>query len=104
MNVFTIVYAHWQDDCVPGNSFIILDLIERVWEGLQGTQILLTGWFYIQPESLVKKETSLSINYKQANIFRYLHTRLGEDTNLDAIHNSSGVDILMQIPKEILVM
>jgi len=52
----------------------------------------------------VKKETSLSNNYKQANIFRYLHTRLGEDTNLDAIHNSSGVDILMQIPKEILVM
>ena len=52
----------------------------------------------------MKKETSLSINYKQADIVAYISTRLNEDTNLDAVDNSSGVDILMQILKEILVM
>ena len=95
------------DECVPGNQAKLLDSLNQVLQKSPGTRIFVTGRPQIRPEigrRLAGKVTSLSICPKRDDIIRYLHVRLGEDTNPDAMDNSLEADILKKIPDDISAM
>ena len=95
------------DECVPGNRVKLLDSLNQVLRKSPSTRIFVTGRPQIRREirrRLAGKVTSLSISPKRDDIITYLHTRLGEDPDPDAMDGSLEADILKRIPRDISAM
>ena len=95
------------DECVAGYRVKILDSLNQILEKSSATRIFVTGRTYIRPEigrCLADRVTSVSISPKREDIITYLHTRLREDTTLDAMDSSLEADILKKIPEDISEM
>ena len=80
----TFVCIDALDECVPGNQVKLLDSLNQI---LQNSP-----------------DTSLSISPKRDDIIGYIRTRLGEDTDPDAMDDSLEADILREIPEDISEM
>lgn len=92
------------DECMAGHRVKILDSLHKILEKSPGTRIFVTGRPHIRPEierCLAGKVASVSITPKRDDIVRYLHSRLHEDTTLDAMDDSLEAEILKKIPEEI---
>ena len=95
------------DECVPGNRVKFLDSLNQVLQKSPGTRIFVTGRPQIRPEvgrRLAGKVTSLSISPRRDDVIRYLHTRLGEDPDPDAMDSSLEAEILQKLPEDISEM
>jgi len=95
------------DECAPGNRVKLLVSLNQVLQKSSSTRLFLTGRPQIRPEigmRLAGKVTSLSISPKRADITRFLHTRLGEDTDPEAMDSSLEADILKKITDDISEM
>ena len=95
------------DECVPGNRVKLLDSLNQVLRRSPGTRIFVTGRPQIRPEvgrRLAGKVTSLSISPRRDDVIRYLHTRLDEDPDPDAMDSSLEAEILQKIPEDISEM
>jgi len=95
------------DECAAGNRVKLLDSLNQILEKSPGIRIFVTGRPHIRPEigrCLAGRVTSVSISPKRDDIIRYLHSRLHEDTNPDAMDSSLEADILKKIPEEISEM
>jgi len=71
------------------------------------TQVFLTGRPQIRPEMgrpLDGRVTNLSISPKREDIIGYIHPRLDEDTDPDAMDSSLKAVILKKIPEDISEM
>jgi len=79
------------DECVPRNRVKLLDSLGRILRKSPGTRIFVTGRPQIRPEierRLAGKATALCISPKRDDIIRYIHARLDEDTDPDAMDSS----------------
>ena len=95
------------DECVPGNRVKLLDSLNQVIRESPSTRIFVTGRPQIRPEverRLAGKIMSLCISLKRDDIITYLHIRLGEDPDPDAMDCSLEADILKRIPEDISAM
>ena len=95
------------DECVPGNRVKLLHSLSQVLQKSPGTRIFVTGRPQVRPEvgrRLTGKITSLSISPRKDDVIRYLHTRLGEDPDPDAMDSSLEAEILQKIPEDISEM
>ena len=95
------------DECVPGNRVKLLDSLYQILRASPGARIFITGRPQIGPEfarRLAGKVTNLSISPKRDDIIGYLHTKLDEDTNPDAMDSSLEADILQKIPEDVSAM
>ena len=95
------------DECVPGNRVKLLDSLNKILQNSPGTRVFVTGRPQIRPEigkRLTGRVTSLSISPKRGDIIGYIRTRLGEDTDPDAMDDSLEADILKKIPEDISEM
>jgi len=95
------------DECVPGNRVRLLDSLNQVLRESPGTRVFVTGRPQIGPEirrRLAGKITTLSISPKRGDIIRFLHTRLDEDTDPDAMDSRLEAYILKGIPKDVSAM
>ena len=95
------------DECVLGNRVKLLDSLNQILRDSPSTRIFITGRPQIGPEitrRLAGKVTTLSISPKRNDIIRYLHTKLDEDTNPDAMDSGLEADILERIPEDISAM
>ena len=91
------------DECVPRNLVKLLDSLNQILRRSPGTRIFVTGRPQIQPEigrRLAGKVASLSISPKSGDIISYIHTRLDEDMDPDAMDSSLEADILKKIPDD----
>ncbi|KAG0125350.1 hypothetical protein HOY82DRAFT_631732 [Tuber indicum] len=92
------------DECVEGHRVKILDSLKQILEKSPATRVFVTGRPHIRPEierRLTGRVGSVCISPKRDDIIGYLHTRLGEDTNPDAMDSSLEADILKKIPQEV---
>ena len=95
------------DECVPEHRAKLLNSLNQILRGSPATRIFVTGRPHIRPEigrRLVGRVTSLSISTKRDDIIRYLHSRLEEDTTLDAMDSSLEAEILKKIPEDVSEM
>ena len=95
------------DECVPEHRVKLLDSFNKILQKSPGTRIFVTGRPHIRPEigrRLAGRVTSLSISTRKTDIIRYLHSRLEEDTTLDAMDSSLEEEILKKIPEDISEM
>jgi len=103
----TFVCMDALDECVPGNRVKLLDSLNKILQNSPGTRVFVTGRPQIRPEirrRLAGRVTSLSISPKRDDIIGYIRTRLGEDTDPDAMDDSLEADILRKIPEDISEM
>src|SRR5437868_10627496 len=87
-----------------GHRVKLLDSLNQILQKSPGTRIFVTGRPHIRPDvgrRLTGRVKSVSVCPKRDDIIRYLHTRLGEDTNPDAMDSSLETDILKKIPQDI---
>ena len=78
-------------------------MLNQILQRSPGTRIFITGRPQIQPEvgrRLAGKVASLSISPKSGDIISYIHTRLDEDMDPDAMDSSLEADILKKIPDD----
>jgi len=90
------------DECAPGNRIKLLDSLNEILLKSPGTRIFVTGRPQIGPEvkrRLYGKVTSLPISPMKGDVIGYLHSRLGEDTDPDAMDSILEADILDKIPQ-----
>ena len=95
------------DECLPGNRIKLLDSLNQILRNSPGTRIFVTGRPQIQPEirgRLAGRVTTLSIIPEREDVIIYLHTRLGEDTNPDAMDSSLVAGILKKISEDVSAM
>ena len=95
------------DECVPEYRVKFLDSLNQILQKSPATRIFVTGRPHIRPEigrRLAGRVTSLSISTKRDDIIRYLHSRLEEDTTLDAMDSSLEAEILKKIPEDVSEM
>jgi len=95
------------DECVPGHRAKLLGSLNQILQESPGTRIFVTGRPHIGPEigrRLGGRMTSLSISPKRGDIVTYLHSKLGEDTTLDAMDGSLEAEILEKIPEDVSEM
>ena len=95
------------DECVPGNRVKILDSLNTVLQNSPGTRVFVTGRPHIRPEMerrLAGRVTTLFISPKRDDIIGYIHARLNEDPDPDAMDDSLEADILKKIPEDISEM
>jgi len=91
------------DECVAGDRVKILDSLNKILERSPDTRIFITGRPHVRPEirrCLAGRVTNVSISPKRDDIIRYIHSRLHEDTTLDAMDSRLEADILKKIPQE----
>ena len=95
------------DECAAGDRVKILDSLNQILEKSPDTRIFITGRPHVRPEirrCLAGRVTNVSINPKRDDIIRYIHSRLHEDTTLDAMDSRLEADILKKFPEEISEM
>jgi len=103
----TFVCMDALDERVPGNRVKLLDSLNKILRISPGTRVFVTGRPQIGPEMerrLPARVTSLSISPKRDDIIGYIHTRLDEDTDPDAMDSNLEADILRKIPEDISEM
>jgi len=103
----TFICVDALDECIPGNRIKLLDSLSQILRKSPGTRIFVTRRPQIQPEigrRLAGKVASLSISPKSGDIISYIHTRLDEDTDPDAMDSGLEAAILKTIPDEISEM
>ena len=103
----TFICVDALDECAAGHRVKILDSLNQILKKSPGTRIFVTGRSHIQPEigrCLPGRVASVSISPKRDDIIRYLHSRLHEDTNPDAMDSNLEADILKKIPEDISEM
>ena len=92
------------DECSEGYRVKLLDSLNQILQKSPGTRIFVTGRPYIRPmigRRLVGRVTSLAVGPTRDDIIEYINTKLGEDTNPDAMDSSLEADILKKIPEDI---
>ena len=95
------------DECVPEHRIKLLDSLGQILQKSPGTKIFVTGRPHIEPEirrRLTGRVTCLPICTKRADIIRYLHSRLKDDTTPDAMDSCLEADILRKIPEDLSEM
>ena len=95
------------DECAPEHRAKLLDSLNQILRKSPGTRVFVTGRSHIRPEirrRLAGRVMTLSISSKREDIIRYLHTRLEEDTNPDAMDSGLEADILRRIPEDVSEM
>jgi len=95
------------DECVEGCRVKLLDSLNQVLQVSPSTRIFITGRPHVLPEikkRLTKRATSIPISPKRDDIIGYLHSKLDEDTNPDAMDSRLEADILKKIPQDISEM
>ena len=103
----TFVCMDALDECVPGNRVKLLDSLNQILRMSPGTRVFITGRPQIRPKMgrrLARMVADLSISPKRGDIIGYIHTRLDEDTDPDAMDSSLKADILRKIPDDISEM
>ena len=103
----TFICVDALDECVPGNRVKLLDSLNQILRKSPSTRIFVTGRPQITPEirrHLAGRVTTLSISPKRDDIFRYLRTRLDEDTDPEAMDCDLEADILKKILDDISEM
>ena len=92
------------DECAEGYRAKLLDSLNQILQKSPGTRIFVTGRPYIRPmigRRLAGRVTSLAVGPKRGDIIGYINTKLGEDTNPDAMDSTLEADILRKIPEDI---
>ena len=92
------------DECAEAYRAKLLDSLDQILQKSPGTRIFVTGRPYIRPmigRRLVGRVTSLAVGPTRDDIIEYINTKLGEDTNPDAMDSSLEADILRKIPEDI---
>ena len=95
------------DECVEGHRVKLLDSLNQILQKSPSTRIFMTGRPHVLPEigrRLARRVTSISISPKRDDIIGYLHSKLDEDINPDAMDSSLEADILKKIPENISEM
>jgi len=95
------------DECVAGYRVKVLDSLNQILRRSPGTRVFVTGRPQIQAEvenRLSRRVMVLRITPRRHDIIGYLHTRLDEDTKLDAMDDSLKADILKKIPEDVSEM
>jgi len=103
----TFVCMDAMDECVPGNRVKLLDSLDKILQQSPGTRVFMTGRPQIRPEMgrrLPGRVANLPISPKRGDIIGYIHTRLVEDTDSDAMDSSLEEAILKKIPEDISEM
>ena len=103
----TFVCMDALDERVPGNRVKLLDSLNQILRASPGTRVFVTGRPQIRPEMgrrLPGRIVDLSISPKRDDIIGYIHTRLDEDPDPDAMDSSLEADILRKIPEDISEM
>ena len=103
----TLICTDALDECAAGHRVKLLDSLNQILEKSPGTRIFVTGRPHIRPEigrCLAGRVASVFISPRRDDIIRYLHSRLHEDTNPDAMDSSLEADILKKIPEDISEM
>jgi len=95
------------DECVPEYRTKILDSLNKILQESPATRIFVTGRPHVLPDitrRLAGRVTSLPITTKRDDIIIYLHSRLEEDTILDAMDSNLEAEILEKIPEDVSEM
>jgi len=95
------------DECVPEHRAKLLGSLNKILQECPGIRIFVTGRIHILLEigrGFAGRITSVSISPKRVDIIRYLNSRLGEDTNPDAMDADLEAEILKKIPEDISEM
>jgi len=103
----TFVCMDALDECVLGNRVKLLDSLNQILRVSPGTRVFVTGRPQIRPEMgrrLPGRIVDLSISPRRDDIIGYIHTRLDEDPDPDAMDSSLEADILRKIPEDISEM
>ena len=96
------------DECAVGYRVKVLDSLNQILRRCPSTRVFVAGRPQIQAE--VEKRLSsrrvmaIRIIPQRYDIIGYLHTRLDEDTKLDAMDSSLKADILKKIPEDVSEM
>ena len=92
------------DECAEQYRVKLLDSLNQILQKSPGTRIFLTGRPYIRPvigRHLGGRVASLAVGPTRDDIVGYINTKLGEDTNPDAMDCTLEADILRKIPEDI---
>ena len=99
----TLICIDALDECAADHRVKLLGSLNQILLGSPGTRIFMTGRPHILPEirgRLAGGVTSISITPKRDDIITYLHSKLEEDPNPDAMDSSLEADILRKIPED----
>ena len=92
------------DECAERYRVNLLNSLNQILQKSPGTRILVTGRPYIRPmirRCLAESVASLAVGPTKGDIVGYINTKLGEDTNPDAMDSTLEADILRKIPEDI---
>ena len=95
------------DECVAGYRVKVLDSLNQILRRCPSTRVFVAGRPQIQAEvekRLSRGVMAIRIIPRRYDIIGYLHTRLDEDTKLDAMDSSLKADILKKIPEDVSEM
>ena len=103
----TFICIDAMDECAPEHRIKILDSLDQILQKSPGTRIFMTGRQHVQVEiqkRLSVRVTGIAITPRKGDVIGYLHTRLREDTNPDAMDSTLEADVLRKIPEDISEM
>jgi len=95
------------DECAAEYQVKLLDSLHEILQKSPCVRIFVTGRPHIQAgimKRLSGRVTTIEITPRRGDVIRYLHARLNEDTNPDAMDCSLEADILKKIPEDISEM
>ena len=103
----TFICIDAMDECAPEHRVKLLDSLDQILQKSPGARILVTGRPHIQAEigkRLSGRVVTIAITPRRDDVIGYLHTRLKEDTNPEAMDSGLEADILRKIPEDISEM
>ena len=95
------------DECIVEYRAKLLDSLKQILHMSLNTRIFLTGRRHVWDEvekHLAGRVAAVSIAPTRADIIRFLHAKLKEDTIPDAMNNSLEEDIIKNIPETVSEM
>jgi len=103
----TFICIDAMDECAPEHRVKILNSLDQILQKSPRTRIFMTGRQHVQAE-IVKRLSgrveSIAITPRKSDVIGYLHTRLKEDTNPDAMDSILEAEILRKIPEDVSEM
>jgi len=103
----TFVCVDALDKCLPGNPVKLFDSFNGILQDSLDTRVFMIGRPQIRPEigrRLAGRVIDLSISLRRDDIIGYIHTRLDDDINPDAVNCILRADILKKIPEDVSEM
>jgi len=103
----TFICIDAMDECAPQHRVKILNSLDQILQKSPGTRIFMTGRQHVQAEILKRltgRVASIAITPRRSDVIGYLHTRLKEDTNPDAMDSILEAEILRKIPEDVSEM